>query len=287
MIKELITWKEFFKRLLPFDVEGEVIYGIPKGGMLATAFLKEATVTHHPLEATMFLDDVLDSGKTRDTYKKLWPKVPFNVLLNKQFEGLTDRWIVFPWEVHDSQMELVQDNIVRILQYIGENPNREGLVETPNRVMKSYGEIFSGYEVDVDSLFKIFEAPDNYDQIIISKFEFYSMCEHHMLPFYGTAYVGYIPNNHSPKVIGLSKLSRIFDAFAKRLQIQERLGDQMTEILMEKLQPDGAMCVIKAKHLCMAMRGANKQHSEMVTSSVKGVFREDARVKDEFLKLIE
>jgi GTP cyclohydrolase I len=169
------------------------------------------------------------------------------------------------------------------LRYIGEDPNREGLIETPSRILRSWTEIYSGYGKNPADLLTVFE-PDGCDQIVVLKnIELYSMCEHHMLPFFGVAHVAYLPNK---KVIGISKLARLVDIYARRLQIQERIGEQVTSALMEFLQAKGAGCIIEATHMCMRMRGVSKQNSVMVTSSVKGAFRE-ASVKQEFLNLIK
>lgn len=169
------------------------------------------------------------------------------------------------------------------LQFVGENPNREGLLNTPIRVVKMWDEIYSGYKKDPKDILTVFDS-DGYDQIVLLKdFEFYSMCEHHMLPFYGKAHVAYIPNG---KVIGISKLARLVDIFSKRLQIQERLTQQVTNALMEHLQPLGAVCVLEATHMCMRMRGVAKQNSMMVTSSMTGVFLENQAAREEVMQLI-
>jgi len=178
-----------------------------------------------------------------------------------------------------------REAIKTIIEAIGENPDREGLIKTPDRIINSWSEIYSGYNVDVSTLFTTFTDTLGYDQIIICKdIEVYSMCEHHMLPFFGKAHVAYLPNE---KVIGISKLARLVDAYARRLQIQERICQQVTQTLMTYLQPLGAACIIEATHLCMRMRGCNKQESRMVTSSLRGVFLEDGRAKQELMQLIK
>ncbi len=181
--------------------------------------------------------------------------------------------------------ESIQENIVKIIEFIGEDPNREGLKETPNRIAKAWqNELFVGYNKDVKDLFVTFDT-NGYDQIILCRdIEIFSMCEHHMMPFFGVAHVAYIPNE---RVIGLSKLARLVDIYARRLQIQERLGEQVTRALTKYLQPKGAACIIDAVHMCVRMRGVQKQHSSMVTSSVKGVFFDDARARKELMDLIK
>jgi GTP cyclohydrolase I len=174
--------------------------------------------------------------------------------------------------------------VAEILHRLGEDPSREGLYDTPKRVVRSWDELYAGYKQDVASLFTTFVDTNGYSQVVICKnIELYSMCEHHMLPFFGKAHVAYIP---SKKVIGLSKLARLVDVFARRLQIQERIGQQVTEALMEYLQPEGAACIIEATHMCMRMRGVNKQDSSMTTSSLTGCFYDNPTVRAELLQLI-
>jgi GTP cyclohydrolase I len=150
--------------------------------------------------------------------------------------------------------------------------------------MKSWNEIYAGYKQDPADIFTVFES-EGYDQIILLKsFEFYSTCEHHTLPFFGKAHVAYIPGE---KIVGISKLARLIDIYAKRLQIQERIGQQVTAALEKYLQPKGAACILEARHLCMCMRGVEKQNSIMTTSSLTGVFLNDASAKSELLTLIK
>lgn len=181
-------------------------------------------------------------------------------------------------------MDDIHSYIKDILKYIGEQPDREGLVDTPKRVVNSWKEIYKGYKQDPESILTTFAA-DGYDQIVLLKdVEVYSMCEHHMLPFIGKAHVAYLPDE---KVVGISKLARLVDIYARRLQIQERLTDQVTEALMKYLKPKGAVCIIEAQHLCMRMRGVSKQNSVMVTSSIKGVFRNNTEMMNELTNLLK
>jgi len=174
--------------------------------------------------------------------------------------------------------------IKQILQYIGEDPDREGLKETPRRVVNTWEELYSGYGKDPKDILTTFDAK-GYDQIVLLKdIELYSMCEHHMLPFFGKAHVAYIPNK---KIIGISKLARLVEIYARRLQIQERIGDQVTSALMKYLNPLGTACIIEATHMCMRMRGVAKQNSVMVTSSMKGVFMSKPEARQELMQLIK
>jgi GTP cyclohydrolase I len=177
-----------------------------------------------------------------------------------------------------------QEYITGLIKFIGDDPDREGLINTPERVIKAYwNELFVGYGQNPEDLLTTFDG-EGCDQIIISKgIELYSMCEHHILPFFGVAHVAYIPND---RVIGISKLARLVDLYARRLQIQERIGEQVTGALMEFLQPKGAACIIEATHMCMRMRGVSKQGATMVTSSMKGAFYNDEKARAELMALI-
>lgn len=174
-----------------------------------------------------------------------------------------------------------------VLVYLGENPDREGLKDTPNRMVKSWGKIFGGYHQDPAKMLTTFEEDDvvPYDAVILLKdIELYSTCEHHFLPFVGKAHVAYIPNG---KVVGISKLARIVEIFARRLQIQERIGNQVTKALMDHLNPKGAACIIESKHFCMSCRGVEKQNSIMVTSSLRGAFMSDPSARNELMSLLK
>lgn len=179
----------------------------------------------------------------------------------------------------------MQDEIKKILIEIGENPDREGLIDTPKRVEKAYEYIFSGYKTNPEEILRKAIFTENADEMIIVKdIEIYSMCEHHMLPFFGKCHIGYIPNG---KIYGVSKLARVVDAFARRLQVQERLTQQIAETIMKPINAEGVGVIIEAKHMCMMMRGVEKQNSVMTTSTMLGSFRNDPKTRDEFLKLIK
>lgn len=177
----------------------------------------------------------------------------------------------------------IKNALKDILASIGEDPTRSGILETPDRVIRSYQELYRGYHQDVSSLFKTFDEEHSKQIVLLKDIEFYSMCEHHMLPFVGKAHIAYIPEG---RVIGISKLARILDVYARRLQIQERLGLQVTGAIMEHLKPAGAACILSAEHYCMRMRGVSKQNSVMVTSSLEGIFMDDIPARQELLALI-
>ncbi len=180
-------------------------------------------------------------------------------------------------------LENVSEKVKVILNEIGEDPEREGLIKTPERVAKAYEFLTNGYSKDVDTVINgaIFE--EKYDEMVIVKdIDFYSLCEHHMLPFFGKIHVAYIPNG---KIVGLSKIPRLVDMFSRRLQVQERLTRQVADVLQEKLQPKGVAVVAEGYHMCMMMRGVQKQNSITTTSAVHGAFRAE-KTRLEFLNLI-
>jgi GTP cyclohydrolase I len=179
----------------------------------------------------------------------------------------------------------VMTNLVsQLLKALGESPGRNGLVKTPERVAKALLFMTKGYHEDIERLLNGALFPIEYDEMVIVKdIDFFSMCEHHMLPFFGKCHVGYLPNK---KVVGLSKIPRVVDAFARRLQVQERLTTQIAETLKRKLDAHGVAVVMEARHLCMMMRGVEKQNTLAVTSSMLGAFRTQDQTRNEFLKLI-
>ena len=179
---------------------------------------------------------------------------------------------------------LIPDAIRTLLAELGEDPQRAGLIGTPDRVRRMYAELTDGYGTDPESLLNGAAFEVDYDEMVVVRdIEFYSLCEHHLLPFFGRAHVGYLPRG---RVIGLSKIPRIVDMYAHRLQVQERMTQQVATFLMERLDPKGVACVVEATHLCTVMRGVRKQEATMVTSAMLGTFRADARTRSEFLTFI-
>ena len=178
----------------------------------------------------------------------------------------------------------VEKFIVDLLHELGEDPKREGLLNTPKRVAKAYEFLTTGYKVNMKKLLNDAIFNEKYDEMVLVKnIDFYSLCEHHMLPFYGRVHVAYIPDG---KIVGLSKIPRIVDMFSRRLQVQERMTQQIADTIDEFLQPKGVAVVSEAFHMCMMMRGVEKQNSSATTSAVHGVFKDDARTRSEFLELI-
>lgn len=181
-------------------------------------------------------------------------------------------------------MEKIENAVQEILKGIGEDPNRQGLEKTPHRVAKMYKAVTEGYNKNANDIINdaIFDV--EYDEmVVVANIEYYSLCEHHMLPFYGVAHVGYIPDG---KVVGLSKIPRIVDMFARRLQVQENMTRQIADTIQENLNPKGVGVVIEGKHMCMMMRGVQKGQAKMMTSTLLGEFRDNNKTRKEFLTLI-
>lgn len=268
---------------IPF---GSVAYAVPRGG-IPVAFLVLAfsngrlALTENPKEATVFIDDIVDSGATRERYAKDYPGVPFYSLINKTSEIHDSGWVVFPWESENGGIE---DNITRLLQFVGEDPKREGLQETPARVAKAWQHWTSGYGKDPKDILKCFEdGSANCDEMILVKdIPFYTHCEHHLAPFFGTATVAYIPQG---KIVGLSKISRIVDMYARRLQVQERLTNEIADAIFNGLDALGVGVLVTARHLCMESRGICQQGHVTVTSALRGAIKESSKARAEFLML--
>ena len=178
----------------------------------------------------------------------------------------------------------MEDIIRQLLIGLGEDPQREGLLKTPSRVARSWGEITAGYAQDPGQMVRgaLFEA-ESREMVVVSDIDFYSTCEHHLLPFFGKAHVAYIPNG---RIVGLSKMARVVETYARRLQVQERMTSQIAQCLMENLEPMGVAVVLRAQHLCMMMRGVQKQNSYAVTSEMLGCFKTSPKTRAEFLQLL-
>ena len=262
-------------------------FGIPRGGIPAayalTACCSHVITTDDLYEADIFIDDIIDSGATLQKWCDEYPGKPFYALIDKTVPGPFQKaWVVFPWE--GTAENGITDNIVRLLQYVGEDAGRGGLEETPMRVAKAWKFWCSGYGKDPKDVLKVFEdGADGCDEMVVVKdIPLYSHCEHHMAAIIGTATVAYIPDG---KIVGLSKLSRLVDIFARRLQVQERLTNQIADALQDGLQPKGVGVVVKARHLCMESRGVCQQGHHTITSALRGVMRNDASARAEFLSL--
>ncbi len=262
-------------------------YGVPRGGVPAAYALASEfpiSIVDNPDEADFFLDDIIDSGATMERYCEEFPGKPFLALIDKtdpscEYKG---EWVVFPWEA--SAESSIEDNIVRLLQYVGEDTSREGLKETPRRVAKAWAKWTEGYHVDVASILKVFEdGAEKCDEMVIVKdIPIYSKCEHHLADIFGTATIAYIPNG---KIVGLSKLSRLADMFSRRLQVQERLTNQIADAIHEHLDAKGVGVIIRARHMCMESRGICQQGHHTITSALRGVMKDNREARAEFMAL--
>lgn len=282
------------------------VYGVPRGGLIpaymlvdslrkqshnAMALLRPWANTRFEVvdslaKADVVIDDIVDSGTTRERIlAKLAEKGKEDVPFVSLYEATEDSpWYVFPWEVGLSgEDDSADDIVIRLLQYIGEDPSRGGLLETPKRVLKAWNHWASGYTQNPAEILKTFEDGASDEMVIVRDIEFYSQCEHHMAPFFGKAHIAYIPNG---KIVGLSKLARLTDCFARRLQVQERLTTQIADAILEHLDAKGVAVVVEARHMCMMSRGVQKQASSTVTSALRGVYKDDPAARAEVLSLI-
>lgn len=271
-------------------------YPVPRGGVpamyLVETALKNLGVVlitfDNPAKCDFILDDIIDSGKTKVHYLQEHPSVPFFALYSKRPEDndlKPDEWVVFPWETNGEEDSSADDIPTRLLQYIGEDVNRGGLLETPQRFLKAWQFYTRGYNQDPAEVLKVFEdGADKVDEmVLVRSIPVYSQCEHHLAPFFGVAHVGYIP---SGKIVGLSKLSRLVDIFARRLQVQERLTNQVADALEEHLGALGVAVVLECRHMCMESRGVCQQGHSTITSAMRGVMKDKPEARAEFLELI-
>lgn len=276
-----MSWPEVFERIGSRIPKNGNAYGVPRGGSIVAGLLGRPVTDHE--NADFIVDDIVDSGRTKEKFLALTFGKPFYALVDK-----TDRrdkdlgWVQFPWE-EEPQMD-AEDSVARLLQFLGEDPKRDGLLETPKRVVKAWGEMTIGYNQDpAKILAKDFDGSGYDEMVAVPNIEFFSNCEHHMLPFAGVAHVAYIPG---ARVVGLSKIARLVDCFARRLQIQEKLTAQIAGAIEDCLKPRGVAVVIEAKHMCMSCRGVGKQRASMVTSAMRGAFRDTGPARAEFFGLI-
>lgn len=265
------------------------VYGIPRGGVAPALLVSARTslpMLSQPTLNTLVVDDLVDSGSTLEGYRNAGHTV--DALYRKPWSPAThapnatevDSWLVFPWE----ELELpAEDNVRRLLEAIGEDPTRDGLLDTPRRVVKAWTEMTAGMHMDpADVLATTFDVP--YDELVaVTGIPFVSLCEHHVLPFVGTVSVGYLPGT---RVVGLSKLARVVDIYAKRLQVQERMTQQIAEAIQTHLKPQGVGVIVRGTHSCMSARGIQKE-AEMRTSAMLGKFRDNPALRAEFLALDE
>lgn len=264
---------------------GTRIWGVPRGGVpaaLAVAGLSGAQLADSVHGADLVIDDIYDSGRTARRYMDA--PGTFEVLFDKRVQPWTGQWLVMPWETTEDHDSSAEDAIMRLLQAVGEDPSREGLRETPARVIRAWQQEWcSGYSQNPADVLKVFEdGADGVNELVVMRdIPIYSHCEHHLAPFVGTAVIGYIPRG---RIVGLSKLDRLANVFARRLQVQERLTNQIADALMEHLDPIGAGVIIECQHMCMATRGV-RSNAPTITSALRGALYDDPRARAEFLAL--
>ncbi len=271
----------------PDDISS--VWGVPRGGVpvaVAVAHTLGLRLVDTPDPDTLIVDDLADSGHTANRYTDHH----FDTLFRKPLTPshiaphahTVLGWVVFPWESTDEHAGPT-DAVVRLLEHIGEDPTRDGLLDTPKRVVKALGELTEGSKLDpADILSTTFDVGNCDELVVVSGIEFSSLCEHHMLPFTGTAAVGYLPGG---RVVGLSKLARLVDLYARRLQVQERMTTQIATAVMDHLDAQAAGVVVTGTHSCMSCRGVRKNAS-MTTSTMLGRLRDDHAMRSEFMELI-
>lgn len=275
------------------------VYGIPQGGSFVALMVAErldlplTTLANHSYSGhddhILVVDDLVDTGDTarRVLASHSAATLTFDALYRKSWSpehyaphatNLLDKWVAFPWERDEGAPT---DAVTRLLQYIGEDPTRNGLVDTPKRVVKALGELTTGYDTNIADLLAVTFEEHHDELIVVSGIPFHSLCEHHMLPFHGHATVGYVPRSG---IVGLSKLARLVEAYARRLQVQERLTTQIADALTHHLNPLAVGVLIHGTHTCMTMRGIQRQ-ATMTTSKLTGLLRERPDLRHEFLTL--
>lgn len=270
-----VSWEDVVARIETKLSGFSRVYGVPTGGVIVAAM--SGRMVHAVSEADVIVDDLVDSGATRQRYANTGK--PFVGLWDKKDGSGDERlgWIKFPWEVQHAP----EDAVVRLIEWCGEDPRRDGLLETPKRVVKAFREMTSGYADDpAVILSKTFDEKCD-EMVVVSAISFTSLCEHHLLPFTGTVDIGYVPG----KVVGLSKLARLVDCFSRRFQIQERLTAQIADAIDNALEAKGVAVVVRGQHACMSCRGVRKADATMVTSAMRGILIGDARARSEFLAL--
>jgi GTP cyclohydrolase IA len=285
-------WAQWLPGTIYSDGKPLRVYGVPRGGIpiatLSMGFLTErgvaAELVDDPKRANVIVDDLLDSGDTKRRYTEKHPYAAFLTAFTKVGPN-KGKWLVFPWERMAGETTGAEDVFTRLLQYVGEDPKREGLLETPARAAKAWAEWCSGYSAKPEDVLKVFEdGATGYDQMVVVRdIPVYSHCEHHLAAIFGKATVAYIPDG---KVLGLSKMNRLVEIFSRRLQVQERLTVEIADALNEGLKPLGVGVVLKCRHMCMESRGIKHHGTDTVTSALRGAFR-DGTTRAEFMQLVQ
>lgn len=292
IVKHKVTWDEFLRlsKKLAKSIDWskyESIYPIIRGGVCVASELSAISnvpiaweLSSGKIQSTLIVDDICDSGATlepfiREGYDCAVLHYAGHSNPPMYYAEKSDAWIVYPLEESDD----IEKTVARQIQYIGDNPGRAGVIETPDRVVRSWNELYSGYRDDprmiLSKQFDVSRNNASHEPVLLENVEFYSMCEHHMLPFFGTVSIGYIPNQ---SVVGISKLARLVECFSRRLQIQERMCEQIADAIQSEMKPFGVYVKEQAKHLCMISRGVSKQFAEMTSVAVRGEYEQLQRI---------
>lgn len=281
---EIKEWYELLQKLHS-KISGKQwngIFGVPRGGTAMAAVLAEtinAPLLSEPIPGCLVVDDLIDSGRTMEKYKEY----DFVALIDKRTKEWEGQWIEFWYEDTKTDSE---DIVTRQIEFIGDNPKRKGVIDTPRRVVKMWKELFRGYDTKQKPTITIFDNGEDgitYDNMVVDTGDFYSYCEHHMVPFFGQYWFAYIPDK---KIMGISKVARIVDYYSAKLQIQERLVKEILDAIEKEVEPKGLALVMKGEHLCKTMRGVKKK-GEMITSDLRGSFKNEHDCRAEFMRFVK
>jgi GTP cyclohydrolase I len=273
LARDVWTWERVYAALA--TAPPGKLWGIPRGGQIVAGLTGRAVDA--PEDADVLIDDIVDSGATRDRWCAAYPGRPFWALTQRR-----GTWIQFPWEQQDGAKD-IEDTVRRQLEWLGEDWTREGLQKTPGRVIRALQELTAGYHQSPAELLRVTFQAECDQMVVVRQIPYWSLCEHHMLPFHGQVSLGYIPKEG--RLAGLSKFPRLVECFARRLQMQERLTQQIADALMVHLQPLGVGVYVTGQHTCMQMRGV-RSAGQMNTSALRGVLLDKPEARAEFFALL-
>ena len=288
MTKRYISATELVSSLEDWECPSETrVWGIPRGGSVVAALLAaagKARLADTPERAEVLVDDIYDSGQTAKKYQTLY-NLPVWCAFDKRMGPWKGEWLVMPWEGSPlgPTTDGGEDIVTRLLQYIGEDPTREGLQDTPRRFLEAWAEFSRGYAMDPAAILGRQFSNEGMDELVVVRnISFHSKCEHHLADMNGVVNIGYIPGK---TIVGLSKMARLVEAYSRRLQVQERLTNQLADAMNEHLRPLGVGIIVRASHACMASRGVRAHNTDTVTSALRGVMKTKPEARAEFLAL--